>query len=530
MSYGSRLLFTEVSLILSGKNRYGLVGANGTGKSTFLRLLCQEEEPADGTMSIPKGARIGWLKQDQFRYEHDLVLNVVLQGKKALWSAMQAKLELLNQKEPLTEEQGYKLSELEEIIAENDGYSAESFAEQLLIGLGIKLEQQYEPLSALSGGFKLRVLLAQALFDDPDILILDEPNNYLDMSSIKWLEDYLINEYQGLLIFTSHDQDFLNNTATNILDIDYGEIRAYSGNYNFFIKQKELVMEQKVKEKEATQKKIDRMKIFIDRFKASAARSKQAMSKQKMVDKMELPDIQRSSRISPNFEFSCKRASGKQVVTVTDINKSFGDKVVLKKVNFSVARGEKIAIIGQNGIGKSTLLNIINGKLDADKGTYEWGFETHVSYFAQEHYEMSRDDSTVLEWLEKNITDVPSATIRAALGNVLFKQESVYKKVSVLSGGEITRLLFAKMMLDKGNVLILDEPTNHLDIETRNGLAQALHTYDGTVLLVSHDRHFVTQIATRVIALTQQGMSDFQGNYTEYAAQGVDHLSKNKKK
>lgn len=529
MIYGSKVLFADVDLLLTDSERYALVGANGTGKSTLLRLIAGQEEPTDGTITLPKNVNLGWLKQDQYRYEHDIVLNVVLMGKAQLWQALQEKFTLLK-KGDLSEKEGYRLSELEEEIALHDGYSAESLAEELLTGLGIRPEQQYEEMSRLSGGFKLRVLLAQALFNNPDILILDEPNNYLDIITIAWLEDYLKNQYHGLLIFTSHDQDFLNNLATHVLDVDYGEIKSYPGNYSNFLKQKVGIMEQKLKEQAYLEKKKAKLQAFVDRFKASAARSKQATSRQKAIDKMEMPDIQRSSRISPTFSFIPLRASGKEVLKVSNICKTFEDRAILKNVSFTIMRDEKVAIIGQNGIGKSTLLKIITNTLPADSGTFSWGFETHISYFAQEHNEMKRDERFAIDWLSANTTNVTSSALRATLGGALFSQSDVFKKVSVLSGGEITRLLFAKMSLDKANVLILDEPTNHLDIESRQELANALTKFQGTVILVSHDRHFVMQIATRIIALTQKGIIDFKGTYAEYAQQHIDHLSKSNKK
>lgn len=527
MIYGSKLLFEDVNLVLNTGERYALVGANGTGKSTLLRLIAGQEEPTDGVIAISKNSNLGWLKQDQYRYEDEIVLNVVLMGKAQLWQAMQEKLVLLKKKE-LSEQDGYRIAELEEIIAHHEGYSAESLAEELLTGLGIRPEQQYETMSTLSGGFKLRVLLAQALFNNPDILILDEPNNYLDIITIAWLEHYLINQYHGLLLFTSHDQDFLNNLATHVLDIDYGEIRSYSGNYSFFIKQKQLVMEQKLKEVAALEKKRANMQAFVDRFKAGT-RSKQAMSRQKALEKLEIPDIAHSSRISPHFNFTPIRQPGKEVLKVTKISKIFEQRRILNNVSFTVMRDEKIAIIGQNGIGKSTLLKIITGNLLSDSGSFSWGFETHISYFAQEHNEMKRDERTVLDWLSHNTTNITSTTLRAALGAALFGQDEVFKKVSVLSGGELTRLLFAKMSLDKANVLILDEPTNHLDIESRQELAKALKEFSGTVILVSHDRHFVMEIANRIIALSHNGITDFKGSYTDYSRLHVDHLSKSKR-
>lgn len=524
MAHGNRVLFGDVNLVLGGNKRYGLVGANGTGKSTFLRLLAKEEAPSDGTVTFPNKMRIGWLKQDQFKYEHDLVLNVVLRGKRELWAAMEEKNQLL--KGTIGEKEGYRLSELEDVIAEHDGYSAESVAEQLLIGLGITQEHHYEPLSMLSGGFKLRVLLAQALFDDPDILLLDEPNNYLDVVSIAWLETYLMHTFKGLLLFTSHDHSFLNTIATHILDVDYGEIREYVGNYDAFLKAKTLVVEQKQHQREHMEKKIARIRIFVERFRASPSKSSQALARERQIEKMELPDVERSSRRAPSLRFVQERPSGKEVLRVSKIRKSFGEKMVLKNVSFAVHRGDKIAIIGQNGIGKSTLLKILMGLLPADHGTYEWGHETHISYFAQEHNEMSHDATLAVDWLGNHTTNMLTPQLRQALGGVLFTGDDAYKKVCNLSGGEISRLLCAKIMLEKNNVLIFDEPTNHLDIESREALAKAIKEFVGTVLVVSHDRHFVAQVATRIVALSKDSMIDFQGGYDDYILHGIDHLQK----
>lgn len=506
MVYGTRVLFQDVNFMLNSSHRYGLVGANGTGKSTFLKLLAGQQTPHEGTIIYPKHMRTGWLKQDQFRYEDELVLNVVLQGKVDLWQAFQEKTAILSK--AIDEQAGYRLAEIEEIIMRYDGYNIEPFAEKLLIGLGIKEEQIYESLSCLSGGYKLRVLLAQALFNQPDILMLDEPNNYLDILSIAWLESYLKNEFKGLLIFTSHDQDFLNNVSTDILDIDYGEIRLYAGNYDTFLRKKEEVVRHKMHEREYLEKKIARWQIFIERFRASPSRAKQSLSKEKMIERIELPEVEKSSRLKPNFSFSIKRPSGKHVLKVSRLTKQFDEKTVLHNIHYSVARGEKIAIIGKNSIGKSTLLNIIMGYLKADYGNFAWGFETHISYFAQEHNELAQSEQTVFQWLCDHVQNVTETGIRKMLGAVLLSQDDVHKKLYMLSGGEITRLLFAKMMLEQSNVLILDEPTNHLDIESRDELAHALKKYEGTVIFVSHDRHFVTKVATRIIGLTVQGAQE----------------------
>lgn len=527
MHVGARLLFDEVNLNFLKGNRYGLVGANGTGKSTFLRILGGDETPSLGEIIITKQAKIGWLKQDQFRYEDDAILDVVLQGKKALWAALQEKKKLL-ETDILDNKAGLRLAELEEIIGHHQGYTADTFAKTLLVGLGIEPNYHLKPLKALSGGFKLRVLLAQALFEEPDVLLLDEPTNHLDIMSISWLENYLKTVFKGVLIFISHDYGFLNNLATHVLDIDYGEIREYAGNYQYFLNEKILRVEQKLHEQKSLEDKIAHLQHFVDCFRASATRSKQAKSREKMIERIELPDIKKSSRISPNFTFKQKRPSGKKVVSLEGISKSFGEKHVLKNITFSINRGEKIAIIGHNGIGKSTLLKIMLGKHAANSGVYEWGHETHIAYFAQDHHELLHESMQVFDWLcKQRETDSTRENIRKALGQLLFAQDDVYKNILNISGGEAARLLFANIALQNANILILDEPTNHLDLESREALAAGLRSFEGTVILVSHDRHFVSSIATRILAFTEKGITDFHGNYPEYLARfGEDYLSR----
>lgn len=512
---GAKLLFTGVNLILNPGFRYGLVGANGAGKSTFLKLLAKEEEPSDGEVNVAKRSRIGWLKQDQFRYENTSIINTVIAGNKELWQAMCEKEEALA-KEVCDDETGYRLGELEQIILDNDGYSAEYIAAEILVGLGIKEEYHYQPLSVLSGGYKLRVLLAQSLFDNPDILLLDEPTNHLDIISIYWLENYLKERFKGVLIFISHDVSFVNNLATHILDIDYGEITQYTGNYNSFVEQKKLIMEQKLQEQKFLDKKIATMRVFVEKFRASASRSKQALSREKLIDKIEMPDIKVSSRISPKFNFQQKRPSGKLALSVKDIGKSFKDAQVLNKVNFSVSRGDKVIIIGPNGIGKSTLLKILLDRITADSGAFEWGYEAQRSYFAQDHHELLNKSMTIYDWLCDQLPSETTSRLRNALGNVLFKQDEVYKDVLNISGGEGARLLLAKIMVEEGNVLVLDEPTNHLDIEAKEALKEALIKFPGTLLMVTHDRDFAANIATRIIAITEKKIIDYKGTYDEY--------------
>ncbi|WPY01357.1 ABC transporter ATP-binding protein [Candidatus Trichorickettsia mobilis] len=526
MQYGPKLLFLDVNLNLNTGNRYGLVGANGAGKSTFFKIITKEEEPSGGTINIVKNSRIGCLKQDQFLFENTSVINSVIAGRKELWQALQEKEKLLAL-DICDEETGYRLGELEQIIYDNDGYTAEIFAADLLVGLGIKEEYHYQPLGCLSGGYKLRVLLAQSLFNNPDILLLDEPTNHLDIISIYWLENYLKQKFKGVLVFISHDMMFLNNVATSILDIDYGEIRQYTGNYNKFIIEKQLISEQKLNEANYLEKKIAGMQMFVDKFRAGT-RSRQAQSREKQIEKIELPDIQKSSRISPYFHFKQKRPSGKLVLKVEQIAKNYAEQKVLSKVNFTIQREDKVIIIGPNGIGKSTLLKIILGKIAVDIGSYEWGYEAQISYFAQDHHELLNENISVIDWLSKQVEDKLINSLRNVLGQVLFRQDEANKNILNLSGGEGARLLLAKIILEEGNILVLDEPTNHLDIEAKETLKKALVNYPGTLILVTHDRDFASHIASRVIALTNKGIVDFKGTYQEYLIRyGNDYLDSN---
>ena len=526
VAFGVRLLFNDVTLNLNKGFRYGLVGANGAGKSTFLKVLAGEEQPTLGDITFHRGARIGWLKQDLADYEDGRIIDAVLRGKSELWDALVEKEQLI-EADVWNDETGCRLGELEETIMHYDGYTAETVASDLLIGLGIPEEKHYEPLNTLSGGYKLRVLLAQALFDNPDILLLDEPTNHLDIRSIAWLESYLVNTFKGVLIFISHDQDFLNNLSTHILDIDYAEVTPYTGNYESFLKQKTAKTEQMEHEKLSAERKIAKMQEFVDRFKAKASKAKQAQSRVKMIEKIEVAEVKETSRIAPGFRFDQDKPSGKIAVSVKSISKSFGEKVVLNQVSFSIKRGEKVALIGPNGMGKSTLLKILMERHGADQGTFEWGHNAEPSYFAQDHHEDLHENMSVLNWLTDQCPSNTTGQIRAMLGQVLFSKDDVDKNILTLSGGEAARLLLAKVMLRKGNILILDEPTNHMDLEAVEALIKALKSYEGTLLLVSHNRHIVNAVTSRVIALTRNGFNDHLGSYEDYLKEeGVDYLKR----
>lgn len=519
MAFGQKLLFLDVNLNLNDGNKYALVGANGCGKSTFFKLITGEEEVTSGEIIIPKDASIGWLKQDQFRYENTPIKDIVLQGKPALWDALHERDTLLSS-DSWSDEKGFRLGNLEEIIAHYNGYTAESDAENILIGLGIPATYFEKPLKSLSGGYKLRVLLAQTLFQSPSILLLDEPTNHLDILSIRWLEKFLKNNYKGLVVFISHDQEFIDNLSDYILDVDYGEIRQYRPNYERFLTEKQLVVEQKLAEKKSIDAKVAEMQKFVDRFGAKASKAAQARSRVKMIEKIEIPDVKNSSRIAPHFQFTPKRPSGKQAFKAATISKSFKDKKLFKHLNFEGQRGEKIAIMGVNGIGKSTLIKILTGSVLPDEGTLTWGHEVHMSYFSQDHHELLNRSVSVLNWLTDVTSGCTDQQIRKILGQMLFVKDDVEKDILSLSGGESARLLLAKVILESPNLLILDEPTNHMDLETIEALANALRDYTGTLVFVSHNRHFIDKIAKRILYFGQNHqLIDYKGNYKNFVLQ-----------
>ena len=526
INFGNKSLFENSSLTFDPGKCYGIVGANGTGKSTLLRLISGDEKPVSGTISVPAKINIGVLSQNHFQFENISVIEVVLLGKPKLCDAIREKDNIL-QSGKFEGETGIRLGQLEEIIAEEDGYVAESFAEEILSGLGVAEQYHTGPMRALSGGYKLRVLLAQLLFQQPDVLLLDEPTNHLDIISIRWLENYLSSQFKGTLLVISHDRNFLNAVASHIVDIDYEELRLYSGNYEQFLESKILAETQKLKELETFNRKTAEMQSFIDRFRAKATKARQAQSRVKQLDKMEVPEVKQSSRIAPSFCFEQSRNSGRTVLTVNNLCKLFAEKTVLKNISFEIQRGEKVAIIGPNGIGKSTLLKIILGDIIADEGIFEWGYETKISYFAQDHHEQLDGKINSFDWLYSYAPHESIGTIRGLLGRVLISGDEALKQVAVLSGGESARLLFARIMLEKNNVLILDEPTNHMDLEGVEALGDALNKFDGTVVLVSHYRHFVEKVADHILEMTSDGIRDFSGSYNEYLEKfGEDHLGR----
>lgn len=516
MTFGDNLLFYDVNLILNPGNAYALVGANGCGKSTFFKLITGEEERSSGEVIIPKDATIGWLKQDQFRYEDTPIADIVMQGKPALWAALQEKEQLLAS-EDWDDKKGYRFAELEELVFHYNGYNAPVEVERILVGLGIAVEYHTKPLKTLSGGYKLRVLLAQSLFENPSILLLDEPTNHLDIVTIQWLENFLKNEFDGLLIFISHDVEFIDNLADYVLDLDFGDIKQYRGDYERFLAEKALIQEQKLVEKQSAEEKVAHMQKFVDRFKAKASKAAQARSRMKMIEKIKIPDVVNSSRIAPHFNFAPKRPSGKQVCKIEGLSKAFKDKQLFKNLNLEIQRGCKLAIMGVNGRGKSTLLKVMLELIEHDAGTITWGNEVRVSYFSQDHHELLNTSISALNWLNDLATGCTEQQVRRVLGQMLFVKDEVDKDIMSLSGGESARLLLAKVILEAPNVLILDEPTNHMDLETIEVLAKALKEYTGTLIFVSHNRYLIEKVATRILYFDEGiKIRDFRGTYADF--------------
>ncbi len=508
-AFGPKKLFENVSVAFSPGRRYGLTGPNGAGKSTFLKILSGDEESDSGQVSRPK--KLGVLRQDHFRFDELRIVDTVVMGNAILWSALQEKEKLLAAPE-ITEEMGVRLGELETTIAEEDGYSAESAASELLQGLGIPNEAHPEPLRTLAGGAKLRVLLAQALFGRPDALLLDEPTNHLDLDSIQWLTEFL-RAYEGTLVVISHDRHFLNEICTHVADIDYETIITYTGGYDDMVMAKSQLRSRVEAENSEKTKKIAQLQEFVARFHAGT-RASQVQSRIRQIDKLQLTDLRRSNIQRPYIRFEQKRPSGKLALSVEGLSKAYGKHRVLSDVSCTVTRGEKIAIIGRNGVGKTTFVRCLTGELERDAGKVTWGYEASVGVLAQDHRQGIPNGTTVDAWLHDVDPKADNETIRAQLGRMLFSGEEGKKPTDALSGGEAVRLLFAKLMLTKDNVLVLDEPTNHLDLESIVALGEAVSRYEGTILYVTHDRGLI-DCATRVFALSPEGFLDFQGTYAE---------------
>ena len=529
MRYGAKVLFENTQLQLLPGERLGLIGANGSGKSTFLKILSSKEQATSGEVVWPSGVNVGILEQDFLNYEGLKLVDIVMSGNQELFKVSN-ELEHIQQQEVFDEETSNKYSELEERFESLGGYVAQSEAASLLDGLGFTPEKQEATLDNLSGGYKLRVLLARLLFSEPDILLLDEPTNHLDLYSIRWLENYLT-KYKGILVVTSHDREFINNVVNVILDVDFGAITKYKGNYTQYLRQ----IEERRAHNEAILSKNDKkrgeMESFVNRFKAKATKAKQAQSRMRMIEKMdeemEQYKMQQSSRRSPNILFSSGKSTGVIPFKVKSISKSYGTNVVLEDVTFEVERGDKIAVIGPNGIGKSTLLKIIVDEAKADSGECIYGHNVDIAYLPQDMESAVQGEGTVFDWFQFNTKPKTVTEHRKILGSLLFSGDDALKKIKNLSGGERARLILAQMIDKHANILILDEPTNHLDMETIENLINSLNKFNGTVIFVSHNRHFVSKIATRIIEITPEGIKDIQGGYDDYLyANQKDHLDR----
>lgn len=512
--YGSKRLFEDVNVNFSEGRRYGLTGPNGAGKSTFMKILAGDLDPDNGIVSRPE--KTGVLRQDQYAFEDSRVIDVVVMGNRRLWAATVEKEQLLA-KADLTDAEGERLGELEGTIAEEDGYSAESDAAALLQGLGIAEGDQQRAMREIAGGLKLRVLLAQALFGQPEALLLDEPTNNLDLDTIRWLERFMC-EYEGVLVTISHDRHFLNEVCTHIADIDYETIIVYPGSYDEMVIAKSQVRGRVEQENAERAKKISQLQDFVAKFGAGT-RASQVQSRKKQIEKLALTDLKKSNIARPYIHFTVKKPSGKQTLTLESIGKKWPNVEICRNFSALVTKGEKVAIIGANGVGKTTLCRMLVGELAPEEGTLTWGHQASLGYLAQDHRESIANNTTVSEWLHGWDPSAGIQDIRGLLGKMLFTGDEGKKPTQALSGGEAVRLLFAKLMLTQDNVLVLDEPTNHLDLESIVALGDALVRYDGTAFVVAHDRELITQFATRLWAFTREGLVDFKGSYDAFLAQ-----------
>ena len=519
MQFGAKPLFENVSVKFGAGNRYGLIGANGCGKSTFMKILGGDLDPSGGQVMLEPNVRLGKLRQDQFAYEEFTVLDTVIMGHEELWK-VKAERDRIYSLPEMTEDDGMAVAELETDFAEMDGYTAESRAGELLLGLGIGIEQHNGPMSEVSPGWKLRVLLAQALFSDPEVLLLDEPTNHLDINTIRWLEN-ILTQRNSLMIIISHDRHFLNSVCTHMADLDYGELRLFPGNYDECMTVATQSREQLLSDNAKKKAQISELQSFVSRFSANASKAKQATSRAKAIDKIQLAEVKPSSRVSPFIRFDQTKKLHRQAVIVDRMAKGFDGKTLFKDFSFQVEAGERVAIIGPNGIGKTTLLRTLVNELTPDAGTVKWTDAAELGYYAQDHASDFEDESNLFDWMGR-WTKEGEQVVRGTLGRMLFSNDEILKSVKVISGGEQGRMLFGKLILQKPNVLIMDEPTNHLDMESIEALNLALENYPGTLIFVSHDREFVSSLATRIIELSPSGVIDFSGTYDDYLrSQGV---------
>ena len=521
MQFGSKPLFENISVKFTPGNRYGLIGANGAGKSTFMKILGKDLIPSAGNVSTDPGERLGKLRQDQFAFEEFTVLDTVIIGHAELWEVKQERDRIYAMAE-MSEEDGYRVADLEVAYGEMDGYTAESRAGELLLGVGIPVEQHYGLMSEIAPGFKLRVLLAQALFADPDILLLDEPTNNLDIDTIRWLEQVLT-ERDCTMVIISHDRHFLNTVCTHVADLDYGELRLFPGNYDEYMiaatQSRERLMSDNAKKKA----QIAELQSFVSRFSANASKSKQATSRARQIDKIQLDEVKASSRQNPFIRFEQEKKLFRNALELEGLTKGFDQGPLFKNLSQLLEVGDKMAVIGANGIGKTTFLKTLVGDLLPESGTVKWSENCSIGYYAQDHASDFECELTVFDWMSqwKKAGD-DEQVVRGILGRLLFSQDDIKKKVGVLSGGEQGRMLFGKLMMQEPNILVMDEPTNHLDMESIESLNMALELYEGTLIFVSHDREFVSSLASRILEIREDKVIDFKGTYDEYlASQGL---------
>ena len=516
LRFGKKALFEEVNITFSPGNCYGLIGANGAGKSTFLRILSGQLETTSGDVTMDPGERLSILEQDHFKYDEYNVMDTVIMGNKRLYEIMKEK-DAIYMKEDFSEEDGIRASELEAEFAEMDGWNAESDAAALLNGLGVDTEYHYAEMSRLEDNIKVKVLLAQALFGNPDNLLLDEPTNHLDLDAIAWLEDFLI-DFENTVIVVSHDRYFLNRVCTHIADLDYGKIQIYAGNYDFWYESSQLMIRQMKEANKKKEEQIKELKEFIARFSANASKSKQATSRKKALEKIQLDEIRPSSRKYPYIDFRPKREIGNEVLEVHNISKTVDGVKLLDNISFTVGREDKIAFVGPNVMATTMLFKILAGEEEPDEGTYKWGVTTSQGYFPKDNTKEFDNDLIIVDWLTQYSDEKDATYVRGFLGRMLFAGDDGIKKLKVLSGGERVRCLFSKLMIMGSNCLILDEPTNHLDMESITSLNNALIKFPGVVLFACQDHQFIQTTANRIIELTQTGMIDKQTTYDEYLA------------
>lgn len=515
LQFGGSYLFKDVDLIFSPGNCYGIIGANGAGKSTFLKILSGELEPTGGSVSIPLQLRMSVLKQDHFAFDRFTVLDTVIMGNPRLYQIMQEK-EALYAKEDFTDEDGMKASELEGEFAELNGWEAETEAGKLLQGMGLSLEVLHQPMDSLGGNEKVKVLLAQALFGQPGIILLDEPTNHLDIGAVSWLEDFLM-DYPGTVIVVSHDRHFLNTVCTHIVDIDYNKIKMYVGNYEFWYESSQLIQRMIREQNKKNEDKAKELQSFIARFSANKSKARQATSRKKLLEKLSIEELPASSRRYPFVGFTMDREPGKEVLTVEGLTKTIDGVKVLNNISFRVNRGDKIAFVGENEIANTTLFKILMGELEPDEGTFKWGISISTSYFPKDNSAFFNDsDKNILRWLEQYSKDTTDTYLRGFLGRMLFSGEDVFKPVQVLSGGEKVRCMLSRMMMKGANALVLDQPTNHLDLESITAVNNGLMDFKGVVLFASHDHQFIQTVANRIMELTENGLTDRITTYDEY--------------